>query len=96
MSESCGKCIPCRAGTAQMFELLTRMTRGTATPRDLELLEELCDMVSSTSLCGLGQSAPNPVLSTLRYFRDEYTEHIVHKRCPAGVCECSQIAEVSA
>jgi bidirectional [NiFe] hydrogenase diaphorase subunit len=96
MSESCGKCIPCRAGTAQMFELLTRMTNGTATPKDLELLEDLCDMVGSTSLCGLGQSAPNPVLSTLRYFRDEYTEHIVHKLCRAGVCECSKVAEVSA
>jgi len=96
MSESCGKCIPCRAGTAQMFELLTRMTSGTAAPHDLELLEELCDMVSSTSLCGLGQSAPNPVLSTLRYFRDEYTEHIVEKRCRAGVCECGKAAEVSA
>jgi bidirectional [NiFe] hydrogenase diaphorase subunit len=96
MSESCGKCIPCRAGTAQMYELLSRMTGGTATPHDLELLEELCDMVSSTSLCGLGQSAPNPVLSTLRYFRDEYTEHIVEKRCRAGVCECGKAAEVSA
>jgi NADH:ubiquinone oxidoreductase subunit F (NADH-binding) len=79
-----------------MFELLTRMTNGTAIPRDLELLEELCDMVSSTSLCGLGQSAPNPVLSTLRYFRDEYTEHIIQKRCRAGVCECGNMAEVPA
>ena len=96
MAESCGKCIPCRAGTAQMFELLTRMTKGTAIPRDLELLEELCDMVSSTSLCGLGQSAPNPVLSTLRYFREEYTEHIIQKRCRAGVCECGNSAEVTA
>lgn len=96
MSESCGKCIPCRAGTAQMFDLLTRMTKGTATPRDLALLEDLCEMVSSTSLCGLGQSAPNPVLSTLRYFRDEYTEHIVQKRCRAGVCECDRMAEVPA
>jgi bidirectional [NiFe] hydrogenase diaphorase subunit len=96
MSESCGKCIPCRAGTAQMFELLTRMTSGTATPQDLELLEELCDMVSNTSLCGLGQSAPNPVLSTLRYFREEYTEHIVNKHCRAGVCECNKLVEVSA
>ena len=96
MSESCGKCIPCRAGTAQMFELLTRMTTGTATLHDLELLEELCDMVSNTSLCGLGQSAPNPVLSTLRYFRDEYIEHIEQKRCRAGVCECGSVAEVSA
>ncbi len=96
MSESCGKCIPCRVGTAQMFELLTRMTTGTATLDDLGLLEELCDMVSSTSLCGLGQSAPNPVLSTLRYFREEYTEHIVDKHCRAGVCECNRLAEVSA
>ena len=96
MSESCGKCIPCRAGTAQMFDLLTRMTNGRATPKDLELLEDLCDMVSSTSLCGLGQSAPNPVLSTLRYFREEYTEHIVNKHCRAGVCECNQMTEVSA
>ena len=96
MSESCGKCIPCRAGTAQMFELLTRMTTGIATLHDLELLEELCDMVSNTSLCGLGQSAPNPVLSTLRYFRDEYIEHIEQKRCRAGVCECGSVAEVSA
>jgi bidirectional [NiFe] hydrogenase diaphorase subunit len=96
MSESCGKCIPCRAGTAQMFELLTRMTNGTAAPKDLELLEDLCDMVSNTSLCGLGQSAPNPVLSTLRYFREEYTEHILQKHCRAGVCECNQLAEVSA
>ena len=78
-----------------MFELLSRMTGGTATPHDLELLEELCDMVSNTSLCGLGQSAPNPVLSTLRYFRDEYTEHIVQKRCRAGVCECHGAVEVS-
>jgi bidirectional [NiFe] hydrogenase diaphorase subunit len=89
MSESCGKCIPCRAGTAQMFELLSRMTEGSATMRDLELLEELCDMVSNTSLCGLGQSAPNPVLSTLRYFREEYLEHIEQKRCRAGVCTCA-------
>jgi bidirectional [NiFe] hydrogenase diaphorase subunit len=96
MSESCGKCIPCRSGTAQMYELLTRMTEGTATARDLELLEELCDMVSSTSLCGLGQSAPNPVLSTLRYFRDEYIEHINEKRCRAGVCECASAVEVTA
>jgi bidirectional [NiFe] hydrogenase diaphorase subunit len=96
MSESCGKCIPCRAGTAQMYELLTRMTKGTATLHDLELLEELCDMVSNTSLCGLGQSAPNPVLSTLRYFRHEYIEHIEEKRCSAGVCSCSAPAEVLA
>jgi bidirectional [NiFe] hydrogenase diaphorase subunit len=86
MTESCGKCIPCRAGTAQMHTLLTRICTGTATLADLELLEELCDTVKSASLCGLGQTAPNPVLSTLKYFRNEYIEHIVHKRCPAGVC----------
>jgi bidirectional [NiFe] hydrogenase diaphorase subunit len=86
MTESCGKCIPCRAGTAQMHTLLTRICTGTATLADLELLEELCDTVKSASLCGLGQTAPNPVLSTLKYFRHEYIEHIVRKRCPAGVC----------
>jgi len=96
MSESCGKCIPCRAGTAQMFELLTRITSGTATMHDLELLQELCDMVANTSLCGLGQSAPNPVISTLRYFREEYIEHIEEKRCRAGVCECGVRQEVLA
>jgi bidirectional [NiFe] hydrogenase diaphorase subunit len=72
LEESCGKCIPCRVGTVQMHQLLTKIREGQATQTDLELLEELCDMVKYTSLCGLGQSAPNPVLSTLRYFRDEY------------------------
>jgi len=87
MSESCGKCIPCRVGTAQMYHLLNKITLGEATLDDLELLEELCDMVKHTSLCGLGQGAPNPVISTLRYFRDEYIAHIVDKTCPAGVCK---------
>jgi bidirectional [NiFe] hydrogenase diaphorase subunit len=86
MTESCGKCIPCRAGTAQMYTLLTRFCEGTGTLDDLELLIELCDTVKETSLCGLGQTAPNPVLSTLKYFKNEYLEHILHKRCPAGVC----------
>ncbi|MDA8163916.1 MAG: NADH-quinone oxidoreductase subunit NuoF [Desulfobacteraceae bacterium] len=86
MSESCGKCIPCRVGTVQMHHLLEKMTTGSATGRDLEMLEELCDLARHASLCGLGQSAPNPVLSTLRYFRDEYLAHIDEKRCPAGVC----------
>jgi len=86
MTESCGKCIPCRAGTAQMYTLLTRICAGTGTMDDLELLIELCETVRETSLCGLGQTAPNPVLSTLKYFKNEYLEHIVHKRCPAGVC----------
>ena len=96
MSESCGKCIPCRSGTAQMYELLGRICDGSASARDLQLLEELCEMVSSASLCGLGQSAPNPVVSTLRYFREEYIEHIEHKLCRAGVCECGATREVSA
>jgi bidirectional [NiFe] hydrogenase diaphorase subunit len=86
MTESCGKCIPCRAGTAQMHTLLSRICEGTATMDDLELLIEICDTVKETSLCGLGQTAPNPVLSTLKYFKNEYLEHILHKRCPAGVC----------
>ena len=95
MTESCGKCIPCRAGTAQLHTLLTRICTGSATLADLEMIEELCDTVKSASLCGLGQTAPNPVLSTLKYFRHEYIEHIVHKRCPAGVCnmEASVAAE---
>jgi bidirectional [NiFe] hydrogenase diaphorase subunit len=92
MTESCGKCIPCRAGTAQMFELLTRMTHGTATRQDLAMLIDLCDMVANTSLCGLGQTAPNPVLSTLRYFEDEYIEHIDAKKCRAGVCSMTAAA----
>jgi len=96
MSESCGKCIPCRAGTAQMYELLSRITDGRATMKDLDLLTDLCDVVGNASLCGLGQTAPNPVLSTLRYFKDEYIEHIQEKRCRAGVCEIGAAAEVLA
>src|SRR5581483_5779070 len=86
MTESCGKCIPCRAGTAQLHTLLTRICSGSASIADLDLLIDLCGTVKETSLCGLGQTAPIPILSTLRYFKDEYMEHIVHKRCPAGVC----------
>ena len=84
--ESCGKCIPCRVGTVQLWGLLDKITRGEAVPADLDTLEHLADMVKSTSLCGLGQSAPNPVFSTLRYFRDEYVSHIEDRICPAGVC----------
>ncbi|MCS7039353.1 MAG: NuoF family protein [Anaerolineae bacterium] len=91
MDESCGKCVPCRVGTVQMYRILERITNGSATPRDLELLEELCVMVQETSLCGLGQSAPNPVLSTLRYFREEYEQHIRDHVCPAGVCPMDQV-----
>jgi bidirectional [NiFe] hydrogenase diaphorase subunit len=94
MSESCGKCVPCRAGTAQMYDLLTRITSGTATLDTLTMLEELCDLVKSTSLCGLGQTAPNPLLSTLRYFRDEYVAHIVDHTCPAGVCKMEKAREL--
>jgi bidirectional [NiFe] hydrogenase diaphorase subunit len=86
MTESCGKCIPCRAGTAQMHTLLTRICDGAGSMADLDKLVQLCDTVKNASLCGLGQTAPNPVLSTLKYFRSEYIEHIVNKRCPAGVC----------
>ena len=86
MSESCGKCVPCRVGTTELHGMLSRISNGTAGARDLAMLEELCEVVRNTSLCGLGQSAPNPVLSTLRYFRDEYTAHAAERRCPAGVC----------
>ena len=84
--ESCGKCTPCRVGTQMMLEILNRITEGEGTEEDLARLEELAQLVKSASLCGLGQTAPNPVLSTLRYFRDEYLAHIRDKACPAGVC----------
>ena len=87
VAESCGKCTPCRIGTKRMYEILDKITKGKATLEDLDKLEELCYHVKANSLCGLGQTAPNPVLSTLRYFRDEYIAHIVEKRCPAGVCK---------
>lgn len=90
MDESCGKCVPCRVGTAQMYQLLKRMTNGSARMADLARLEALCTMAKETSLCGLGQSAPNPVLSTLRYFRDEYETHIKDRRCPAAVCRMTE------
>jgi bidirectional [NiFe] hydrogenase diaphorase subunit len=96
MTESCGKCIPCRAGTAQMFTLLSRICDGKGTMEDLDLLIELCTTVKETSLCGLGQTAPNPVLSTIQYFKNEYIEHIVNKRCPAGVCNIEAPVEVLA
>ncbi len=86
-SESCGKCTPCREGTKRMLEILTRITEGEGREGDIELLESLAENIKATALCGLGQSAPNPVLSTLRYFRHEYEEHIKNKRCPAGACE---------
>jgi NADH:ubiquinone oxidoreductase subunit F (NADH-binding) len=85
MEESCGKCAPCRVGTVQAFRILDRMTRGAATAEDLARLEELCGYLRDASLCGLGQNAPNPVVSTLRHFRDEYLAHL-DGVCPAGVC----------
>ncbi|MFC2050930.1 NADH-ubiquinone oxidoreductase-F iron-sulfur binding region domain-containing protein, partial [Chloroflexota bacterium] len=85
--ESCGKCIPCREGLDRMLDILTDITEGRGKEEDVELLEELGDAMRETSLCGLGSTAANPVLSTIRYFRDEYEAHIKEKRCPAGVCK---------
>ena len=85
--ESCGKCTPCRIGTKRMLEILTRITDGKATMKDLDELEILAENIRSNSLCGLGQTAPNPVLSTLKHFRDEYVAHIVDKKCPAHICK---------
>ncbi len=87
VDESCGKCTPCRVGTKRLLELLTKITDGKGTMEDLDKITELAEFIKANSLCGLGQTAPNPVLSTLRYFRDEYEEHIKNKRCPAGVCK---------
>lgn len=87
VDESCGKCAPCRIGTVRMLEILNKITEGNGEMEDLDKLEELANYIKSASLCGLGQTAPNPVLSTLRYFRDEYEAHIKEKRCPAGVCK---------
>ena len=87
VDESCGKCTACRIGTKRLLELLTSVTEGTATLETLDEMEKLCYYIKENSLCGLGQTAPNPVLSTLRYFKDEYVAHVVEKRCPAGVCK---------
>ncbi len=87
VDESCGKCTPCRVGTRRLLELLDKIIEGKGELEDLDRMEELCEYIKSASLCGLGQTAPNPVVSTLRYFRDEYIAHIVDKKCPAGVCK---------
>ncbi len=87
VDESCGKCTPCRIGTKRLYEILDKISKGKGTMEDLDKLEELCYHIKENALCGLGQTAPNPVLSTLKYFRDEYVAHIVDKRCPAGVCK---------
>lgn len=87
VDESCGKCTPCRVGTKRMYEILDKITKGQGTLEDLDKLEKLCYYIKNNSLCGLGQTAPNPVLSTLKYFKDEYIAHVVDKKCPAGVCK---------
>ncbi len=86
VDESCGKCTPCRVGTKRLYEMLQKVTSGNATMEDLDKMEKLCNYIKNNSLCGLGQTAPNPVLSTLRYFKDEYIAHVKDKKCPAGVC----------
>ena len=87
IDESCGKCSPCRIGTKRLYDLLTKITEGNGTLEDIATIEELCEHIKQSALCGLGQTAPNPVLSTLHHFRDEYIAHVVEKRCPAGVCK---------
>lgn len=87
VDESCGKCTPCRIGTKRLYEMLEKITSGNATMEDLDKMEKLCYYIKNNSLCGLGQTAPNPVLSTMRYFKDEYIAHVKDKKCPAGVCQ---------
>ena len=87
VDESCGKCTPCRIGTKRLFEMLEKVSKGQATLGDLDKMEQLCYYIKENALCGLGQTAPNPVLSTLRYFRDEYEAHVTQKKCPAHVCK---------
>jgi bidirectional [NiFe] hydrogenase diaphorase subunit len=91
LDESCGKCVPCRTGTIEIYRILTRICNGSALLRDLENLEKLCLMVKDTSLCGLGAAAPNPVLSTLQWFRDEYEAHVLERICPSGVCAMNEM-----
>lgn len=87
VDESCGKCTPCRVGTKRLLELLDKITKGNGTMEDLDKMEELCHYIKQNSLCGLGQTAPNPVLATLKFFREEYVAHVKDKVCPAGVCK---------
>ena len=86
MDESCGKCTPCRVGSKRLHEMLTAVSEGRGTPATLEKLQTLSKAIQDTALCGLGQTAPNPIMSTMRYFADEYLAHVEQKRCPAGVC----------
>ena len=87
VDESCGKCTPCRVGTKRLLEILDKITKGNGTMEDIDKMEELCYYIKDNALCGLGQTAPNPVLSTLKFFREEYIAHVQEKRCPAGVCK---------
>ena len=87
VDESCGKCTPCRIGNKRLYEMLDKVTKGEATMEDLDKMEALCHYIKENSLCALGQTAPNPVLSTMKYFRDEYVAHVRDKKCPAGVCK---------
>jgi NADH:ubiquinone oxidoreductase subunit F (NADH-binding)/Pyruvate/2-oxoacid:ferredoxin oxidoreductase delta subunit len=93
-SESCGKCVPCRLGTRRMLEILERITHGQGREEDIDLLLELAETVKAGSMCGLGQTSPNPVITTLKYFRDEYEAHIRERRCPAGVCKSLAVYEI--
>lgn len=94
VDESCGKCTPCRIGNKRLYEMLDKITKGEGTMEDLDKMEELCYYIKENSLCGLGQTAPNPVLSTLRYFKDEYVAHVQDKKCPAGVCKALTSYEI--
>ena len=96
VDESCGKCTPCRIGNKRLYEMLDKITQGKGTMEDLDKMEQLCYYIKENSLCGLGQTAPNPVLSTLRYFRDEYVAHVRDKKCPAGVCKALVSYEIIA
>ena len=94
--ESCGKCVPCREGTTRMLEILERIVNGQGRAGDIEQLEELADMIENTALCGLGKSAPKPVISTIRAFRNEYEEHIHEKKCSAHVCQAMRKYKINA
>ncbi|MEG1887233.1 MAG: NADH-ubiquinone oxidoreductase-F iron-sulfur binding region domain-containing protein, partial [Oscillospiraceae bacterium] len=96
VDESCGKCTPCRVGTKRLLEMLEKITNGNGTLEDLDKMKELCYYIKDNALCGLGQTAPNPVLSTLNFFYDEYVAHVVDKRCPAGVCKSLLSFEIDA
>ena len=93
-NESCGKCIPCREGTKRMLQILDKIIEGKGEMKDLDLLEELADTITNTALCGLGKSAANPVVSSIRYFRDEYIAHIVDKKCPTKTCTKLRVIEI--